>query len=321
VSSPVVSVVVPTYNRAGYIRRAVDSVLAQTYRDFEVIIVDDGSDDDTQCVVEAYGGRVRYVFQDNAGPGAARNHGTRISTGTYLAFLDSDDVWLPTFLAKTVSALETHPGTDVATTGIYIGPADRKQVALLDGVQAGEWRLPTRCTRRQAPYLFSCCWSGAVVSRREVIERYGGFYEHGCRLGEDVYLWIQVLLNHRLYRIDEPLAWYDTEASGLGFASGCRHYPLEPVLTDPEPIWNNCTPEYREFLATWLASHAVTSIHIQIASGDYENAWWLIEHYPAVRKWRSDWLRIRFKLAFPPVTNLLRGARHALQGRRARGQA
>jgi glycosyltransferase involved in cell wall biosynthesis len=318
---PHVSVVIPTYNRATYIMRAVDSVLSQTYRDLEVMVVDDGSGDDTKRIVETYGERVRYVFQDNAGPGAARNHGIRISTGAYLAFLDSDDVWMPTFLEKTVSALDSHPQAGAATTGIYIGPADRKQVALLDGVEPGEWRLPTRCTRRQVPFLFHCCWSGAVVSRREVIERYGGFYEHGCKLGEDVYLWIQVLLNHRLYRIHEPLAWYDTEASSLGFASHRPHYPLEPVLVDPEAIWRNCPPEYRDFLSSWLASHAIRSIHVQIAAGDYENARWLIEHYPAVREWRSDWLKIRFKLAFPPVTNLLRGAKHALQGRRAKGQA
>lgn len=318
---PHVSVVIPTYNRATYIRRAVDSVLAQTYRDFEIIVVDDGSEDDTNRILEDYAERVRYVFQDNAGPGAARNHGIRISTGAYLAFLDSDDVWMPTFLAQTVSALEAHPGTDAATTGIYLGPAQRRQVALLDGVHTGEWRLPTRCTRRQVPFLFSCCWSGAVVSRREMIEKYGGFYEHGCKLGEDVYLWIQVLLNHRLYRIAEPLAWYDTEASGLGLASGRRHYPLEPVLTDPEAIWRHCPPEYRDFLSLWLAHHAMTSIHVQIAAGDYDNARWLIEHYPTVREWRSDWVKIRFKLAFPLAANLLRGARHALQGRRARGQA
>ncbi len=318
---PHVSVVIPTHNRSAYLPRAIDSVLGQTYHDFEVIVVDDGSEDDTKRTLEAYGERVRYVFQDNAGPGAARNHGIRISTGAYLAFLDSDDTWMPTFLEKTVSALDSHPQVDVATTGIYMGPADHRRVALLEGVERGEWRLPTRYTRRQVPFLFHCCWSGAVVSRREVIERYGGFYEHRCMLGEDVYLWIQVLLNHRFYRIDEPLAWYDTTASGLGFASERRHYPLEPVLTDPEPMWRHCPPEYRGYLSSWLASHAVSSIHIQIAAGDYENARWLIEHYPAVREWRSDWLKIRFKLAFPLAANLLRGAKHALQGRRARGQA
>jgi glycosyltransferase involved in cell wall biosynthesis len=310
---PRVSVIIPTYNRAAYITRAIDSVLSQTYRDFEVIVVDDGSSDDTQCRIETYGDRVRYVFQDNTGPGAARNHGIRISTGAYLAFLDSDDMWLPTFLQKTVSALDSHPQVDIATTGIYLGPLEQKRQGLLEGVTPGIWRLPTQGTRRRIHFLFHCCWSGANVTRREVIARYGGFYEHGCRLGEDVYLWIQVLLNHWIYRICEPLAWYDTQAGSLGFVSRRPHYPIEPVLTAPEAIWRNCPPEYRAFLSSWLTSHAVKSVHMQLAAGDYENARWLIEHYPSVREWRSDWLRIQFKLALPPVANLLRRIKRVLR--------
>jgi len=311
-----ISIAICAYNNAKKLAVALESLRDLTCPpgvSYEILVIDDGSQDETERKVATHGERVRYVFQDNAGPGAARNHGIRISTGAYLAFLDSDDVWLPTFLEKTVSALETHPQADLATTGIYVGPHERRSVGLLDGVTPGVWRLPTQGTRRQIPRLFHCCWSGAVVARRHVVERYGGFYERGCQLGEDVYLWIQVALNHWMYRICEPLAWYDTAASGLGFASGRPHYPMEPVLTDPEAIWRNCPPAYRTFLSSWLACHAVKSIHMQIAAGDHENARWLIEHYPAVRQWRSDWLRIRFKLAFPTLAGPVRKIKHALQ--------
>jgi len=313
---PHVSVIIPTYNRATHISRAIESILTQSYRDWEVIVVDDGSSDHTKQVVQAYGDRVRYVFQSNAGPGAARNLGIRISEGTYLAFLDSDDAWMPEFLAKTVGALDAHADVDVVTTGIYVGPADRKTEAMMEGVETGVWQLPTRFARRQVPFMLNGFCAGAVLVRKDVVARYGGFYEHGCTLGEDVYLWVQVVLNHRIYRRREPLAWYDTEASKLGFASGRKHYPLEPVLVDPQPIWRNCPDRHRAFLSCWLAGHALKSIHLQVAAGDYEKARWLIEHYPLVRQWKWDWLRIQFKLAFPAGTALLRRAKYALLRKR-----
>jgi len=309
---PHVSVIIPTYNRATYIARALESVLSQSYRDFEVIVVDDGSFDNTKQVVQAYGDRVRYVFQSNAGPGAARNLGIRVSQGEYLAFLDSDDAWMPEFLSKTVGALDAHPEVDAVTTGIYVGPADQKREAMTEGVETGVWQLTTRVAKRQLPFVLNGFCAGAVLVRKEVVERYGGFYEQRCTLGEDVYLWMQVVLNHRVYRLREPLAWYDTEASELGFASGRRHYPLEPVLIDATPIWRNCPDRHRAFLSYWLACHAVKSIHLQMAAGDHEKARWLIQHYPLVRRWTSDWLRIQFKLAFPIVSALLRRAKYAL---------
>jgi glycosyltransferase involved in cell wall biosynthesis len=309
---PHVSVIIPTYNRANYVSRAVDSVLSQTFRDCEIIVVDDGSSDNTRQVLAAYGDRIQYVFQANAGPGAARNLGIRLSRGRYLAFLDSDDMWMPTFLEETVSALDAHPQVDVVTTGIYVGPAGRKTEACLEGVESGLWQLPTHFTRRQVPFMLNGFCAGALLVRSEVVRRYGGYYERGCTLGEDIYLWVQVVLNHQVYRLRQPLVWYDTEASRLGFASGRTHYPLEPVLVDAGPIWRHCPDRHRPFLASWLAFHALKSIHIQLATQDYARARWLVEHYPLVRQWRLAWWRIRFKLAFPQVTRLLRRVKTAL---------
>lgn len=319
-TAPRVSVIIPTYNRVSYIRRAIDSVLSQTYRDFEVIVVDDGSSDSTKDVVAGYGAAVRYVFQQNQGPGAARNHGIRVAAGAYLAFLDSDDAWLPNFLEKTVSALEEHPEVDVVATGIYLGPENRQTLAHMDGIETGVWQLSPGLSGEGIPRVLSGFCPAALLVKAEVVRKYGGFYEHRCMLGEDVYLWIQVVLNHKVYRIREPLIWYDTTASGLGLSSGKKHYPLEPVLTNPEPVWRHCPEVHREFLSTWLASHALKTIHIQIATGDYENARWLLEHYPRVREWTWDWLRIRFKLAFPGASGVLRRIKRGLARRGADGR-
>lgn len=109
---PVVTVVVPTYNRAGLIGAAIDSVLRQTYSDFEIIVVDDGSTDDTEAVVGAYGDRVRYVRTSNGGSGHARNVGMRHARGRYLTFLDSDDLLYPYALELETSLLDRFP--DVA---------------------------------------------------------------------------------------------------------------------------------------------------------------------------------------------------------------
>ena len=109
-----VSIVVPLYNKAPYVRRALDSIAAQTLSDFEVIVVDDGSTDDGASIVANYGdSRVRLVRQPNVGPGAARNAGLAQAQGEFIAFLDADDQWLPTYLEESVRQLE-ESGQDVA---------------------------------------------------------------------------------------------------------------------------------------------------------------------------------------------------------------
>lgn len=107
--SPLVSVVIPTYNRLKVLLRAIDTALNQTYRNLEVIVVDDGSTDDTQTAVKAYGDRIRYIHQKNQGASAARNLGITAANGKYIAFLDSDDEWLPHKLEKQIALLENHP--------------------------------------------------------------------------------------------------------------------------------------------------------------------------------------------------------------------
>lgn len=104
-----VSVIIPSFNRENVIKRSVDSVLAQTYKDFEIIVVDDGSSDNTKKVIEQIQDiRVRYVWQKNAGACAARNHGIDEAKGEYIAFQDSDDVWHPDKLEKQLKALERY---------------------------------------------------------------------------------------------------------------------------------------------------------------------------------------------------------------------
>src|SRR6185295_8992994 len=94
-SWPLVSVIIPNYNYARFLRQAVDSALWQTYPNVEVVVVDDGSRADSAAVLASYGAKIKWVSQPNRGVAAARNHGARLSRGAYLAFLDADDYWLP----------------------------------------------------------------------------------------------------------------------------------------------------------------------------------------------------------------------------------
>src|SRR5262245_55236073 len=103
-----VSVIIPTYNSARFLPDAIGSVLAQTFCDFEVIVIDDGSTDDTETVVARYGAAVRCIHQPNSGVAVARNRGIEEARGRYVAFLDADDTWFPHKLERQVSALDNH---------------------------------------------------------------------------------------------------------------------------------------------------------------------------------------------------------------------
>jgi len=118
--NPKVSVILPTFNRAAYLPDAIESVLCQTFRDFELVIVDDGSTDNTRQIVQMYPDkRIRYRFKQNGGIASALNCGIKQSTGTYLARLDSDDVFLPEKLAYQVACLDANPDCGLVYTQAY----------------------------------------------------------------------------------------------------------------------------------------------------------------------------------------------------------
>ncbi len=115
-SKPLVSVVIPSFNRGYIVREAIDSVLGQEGPEVEVIVADDGSTDDTAAVVAAYAGRVTYVRQENRGPGVARNLGVRAARGDYVSFLDSDDIWLPGKSQTEIELFESMPDIGVVAS-------------------------------------------------------------------------------------------------------------------------------------------------------------------------------------------------------------
>ena len=185
-----VSVIIPTYNRAELISQAIDSVLAQTVPAHEIIVADDGSTDDTAAVVAAYGDRVRYLALPHRGqPAATRNAGIRAATGVLLAFLDSDDLFLPDKLARQIAALAQTPAAGVVySNGLYFRTTPAEPVGrVLDG-------LPT-----PSGWVFGELLTGnflappAVLVRRRALDAAGLFEESpGFFAVEDFDLWLRL---------------------------------------------------------------------------------------------------------------------------------
>ena len=115
-ATPLVSVIVPAYNNAHFLPAAIDSILNQTFDNFELIVVDDGSTDNTQAVLAGFGDRLRYVRKANGGPSSARNLGIQMARGQLIAFQDADDLWLPEKLALQVAYFHLHPEVGVVFT-------------------------------------------------------------------------------------------------------------------------------------------------------------------------------------------------------------
>jgi len=160
-TNPLVSVVVPTYNCAHYLAAALDSVLAQTYRPIEVIVVDDGSTDNTADVVCAYA-EVRYLYQPNQGAAVARNIGIAAAQGEFIAFLDADDVWQPDKLSIQVAYMLQHPSVGItATNALHF---------LEPGTPVPSWLRPDRDLGEKKSPIPS-----AMVVRKPVFSQIGMF--------------------------------------------------------------------------------------------------------------------------------------------------
>ncbi len=174
---PLVSVIIPTYNRADLVSDAIDSVLEQSYRHLEVIVIDDGSSDGTLDVLSRYGKRIGVISQSNAGPAAARNRGVIAARGDLIAFLDSDDLWLPEKLARQVDLLQQLGNVPCCVCNIKMDGKNRQStsfhVAWLDpAVGEGVWHNPDEILATRF-VLFN----QGVIIRREVLKELGGFDE------------------------------------------------------------------------------------------------------------------------------------------------
>ncbi len=193
-----VSVIIPTYNRASLVVEALESVFAQTYKEHEVIVVDDGSTDNTREILEPYLHRIQYTWQENQGISAARNRGILLSHGRYIAFLDSDDRWLPSKLEKQVDYMNTHPKVGLVCCHVWryeIGKETRRERRPhgfprdFNELLTGPNHIPT----------------STVLVRRECLETVGMFDETLPPL-EDWDLWLRIARRSAIHILEEVLS-------------------------------------------------------------------------------------------------------------------
>lgn len=206
-----ISVVIPTYNAAAYIGRAIRSVQCQTYPVHEILVVDDGSTDETERIVSEYSTGVTYIRQSNAGVAVARNKGIHAATGEWIAFLDADDEWLPDKLKKQVDLLRRNPELVWVYSNFY-----------QCGCAGPDRRIAHVCKDRQSfsedsesfDSYFSAwrngfyMWTGTVLVRRDAIVE-AGLFQPGLTKGEDSDMWYR--LSYRWNRVGylrEPLSVY-----------------------------------------------------------------------------------------------------------------
>jgi glycosyltransferase involved in cell wall biosynthesis len=207
-----VSVVVPTYNSAHYVTQAVDSVLAQRRDDVEVLVIDDGSTDDTADVMARYGAAVRYIRQENAGVAAARNHGIAESRGRYVAFLDADDTWLPRKLDLQLDVMRGRPGTSACFSAFTVVDSNLTPIRISRSATSTLEDLLLR-----GNVVGSIC---TVICDRSLLELTGGF-DLALSQCADWDMWVRLATKTDFLYVDEPLVTYRQHDSNMS-----RNAPL-----------------------------------------------------------------------------------------------
>lgn len=194
---PEVSVIIPTFNRADLLAQAIDSVLSQSYTDFELIVVDDGSTDATQALLSRYRRRIRYLFQENRGVSAARNLGIKVARGRYICLLDSDDLWLRDKLKEQIRLMKGDPKIRVSYTDeVWIRGGKRVNQGKRHRKYSG-WIL-----RKLLPL---CLISpSSVMIERGVFEEVG-LFDESFPVCEDYDLWLRIGSRMPIHLIEKPL--------------------------------------------------------------------------------------------------------------------
>lgn len=194
---PMVSVIIPTYNRAVFLKEALESVFSQRNVEIEVIVVDDGSLDETSAVIESYGRSVNYIYQPNAGVSAARNRGIEIARGRWLAFLDSDDFWLPDKLEIQLDWLERRPDIKICQTEEL-------------WIRNGRRHNPKKYHKKPSGHSFAVLLDRCLVSPSAVMIHRGlfrevGLFDETLPACEDYDLWLRIGCRYPIGLVDRPL--------------------------------------------------------------------------------------------------------------------
>ena len=274
------SVIIPLYNKAPYVRKTVESVLRQTFDDYELVIIDNGSNDGSSEIVASFTDpRIRIVrLEENVGVSNARNKGVSLSTAPYITFLDADDWWEPTFLEEMRGLIERHPDAGIYGTGYYIVKNGKKRVAPI-GVEEGFTEDEINYCAVYAKTLCMPLTSITVAMPRSIFDEMGGFKPH-LKLGEDFDLWVRIALRHKVVFLNKSLSNYNQDVDVTFRGTHHLRDPKEHMLWNLgylEPV-EKTDPDYKQLidnLRTYgLLSYLLTKQYRQAARQELAKVDW-----------------------------------------------
>lgn len=228
ITVPLVSVVIPSYNAERWIKSTLDSVLAQTHSDIEIIVVDDGSTDDTVAVISEFFPSVKLITQTNSGVAAARNKGIENASGEWIAFLDADDIWLPNKVQDQLELLATEPDAQMTYSAWHVWPSqnptpDSDLLFYLQNVtNENDFSGPSGWIY---PELLEDCyvWTSTVLAKKTLFEKIGKF-DVTLKVGEDYDLWLRASQTTKILRVAKPHALYRIHPTSLTKKTPLENY-------------------------------------------------------------------------------------------------
>lgn len=227
------SVIIPLYNKAPYVAKAIRSVLAQGFSDYELIVMDDGSADGSyEEALKAMGvqGKCHLYKQKNHGVSCARNNAVAMSKGDYMCFLDADDWWSPSFLEEMSHLIEEFPDAGIYGTNYTIVNETKHKTRIAPiGIEPEFEKGYINYCQVYAKTLAMPLWTGAVCMPRSVFDEMGGFPQD-IKLGEDFLLWIRVALKYKVAFLNRPLSYYNQDVDLTNRGVGRLHKPEEHML-------------------------------------------------------------------------------------------
>ena len=205
-----VSIVIPLYNKEAYIKNTLSKVFEQSYQDFEIVIVDDGSTDGSAAVVKEFDDpRIRLFSQENQGASAARNNGCRLARYEHIAFLDADDEWDKDYLLKMQQLMDRYPHAVLYGANYNITEKGETHVLSYPDVGEGMTLIENFYVSSK---VYTPVWTSAAIVKREVFLAEGGF-PLSCKVCEDIDLWCRLAARGQVAYINEPLANYRRDAT------------------------------------------------------------------------------------------------------------
>lgn len=294
-----VDIIMALYNKSRTVLRSIESIRRQTFTDWRLIVVDDGSTDDGPGKVQSLGdSRIELIRQTNGGPGPARNAGLFRASAPLVAFLDSDDEWLPGHLADSISAFEANPDVGIVASMYYEWPhrMDMTPRWARRGIHTGtQYRLTGNEDPARADWILSFLHTDTTMIRTERAQQAGGFYaENRCLLGEDTIFFMRLGIRETILAIGPASVIHHREDSDL---SHNAQRPLPPFLLDPNILLLNCPNSHRGLMEGVIDHIALRIARDKARNGLKSQAQDLLRRFPSVKRFGDEYRRCQWTIA------------------------